>query len=79
MIPDGHEFRERLRTSRLMLIFTPALCGERDPLEVLEELGPDVDVVQVRPKPLPGEEGSSAPGAPAEARATFDWDYAHLE
>lgn len=50
-----------------MLLFTPALCGGRDPLGVLEASLASVDVVQVRPKPL-----GDAPG-PASAREAFDW------
>lgn len=69
-----HERRARLRDAHLMLLFTPELCGAREPEEVLRALLPEVDVVQVRCKPsadtprLPG-----APGPPAEARASLDW------
>lgn len=49
-----------------MLLFTPELCGPRDPMEVLDAALGFVDVVQVRPK---------APGshAPCTAREAFDW------
>ena len=48
---DPIAIRERLRAARLMLVFTPAACRDRDPLDVLATLAPHVDVVQVRPKP----------------------------
>lgn len=35
-----------------MLVFTPAASGDRDAMAALEALLPEVDVVQVRPKPL---------------------------
>jgi thiamine-phosphate pyrophosphorylase len=53
-----------------LLLFTPAACGARDPLEVLESVLPSIDVVQVRPKAL-GATG--AVHAPCEARATWEW------
>jgi thiamine-phosphate diphosphorylase len=49
-----------------MLLFTPDLCGDRNPLESLEAVLEHVDVIQVRPK----SRGSNAPGS---ARETFDW------
>jgi len=49
-----------------MLLFTPGMCGERDPLDALTRTLDSVDAIQIRPKAL----GSSAPG---EARETFDW------
>lgn len=66
MRPDPSHLRERLAAARLLLLFTPEACGERDPLAVLEAALAAVDVVQVRPKPL-------AARAPCEARATHDW------
>ncbi len=71
-LPD--DSRARLREARVMLLFTPELCGAREPEDVLRALLPEVDAVQVRCKPragalrLPG-----TPGPPAEARATLDW------
>ena len=58
--------RARLAGARLMLLFTPQLCGSRDPLDALERTLDSVDAIQIRPK---------APGsaAPCEARETFDW------
>jgi thiamine-phosphate pyrophosphorylase len=62
---DGAELRARLAGARLYLLFTPALCGERDPLEVLEAALGVVDLVQVR---VPCEDGG-----PANARETLEW------
>jgi len=56
--------RERLSTARLYLLFTPALCGERDPLGVLSAALPHVDLVQVRIK---------TGDAPTAARELHDW------
>lgn len=67
MRPDPDLLRDRLERARLMLLFTPQVCAaERDPLQVLEAVLGEVDVIQVRPK---------TPGAktPCEAKATFDW------
>ena len=66
MEQDPHELRRRLNRARILLLFTPSACGDRDPLAILAEVLGEVDIVQVRPK---------APGAatPCEARATFDW------
>ena len=52
--------------ARLMLLFTPELCGPRDPIAVLDAALDSVDVVQIRPKPA----GSAAPCA---ARDVYDW------
>jgi thiamine-phosphate pyrophosphorylase len=62
--------RERLTEARILLVFTPAACAGRVPLEVLEAALPSIDVIQVRPKPI----GSArhAP-SPCEARAAYDW------
>lgn len=67
--PDPGFFRERLALARLMLIFTPEACGDRDPFAVLEAVAEHVDVIQVRPKPL----GSGGAGSPAEAAASYNW------
>jgi thiamine-phosphate pyrophosphorylase len=62
---DPNEARDRLRAARLMLLYTPQLCGARDPLEVLEAALPYLDIVQIRIK---------APGLlAAHARDTHDW------
>ncbi len=53
-----------------MLLFTPELCADRDPLEVLEAALPWLDVVQIRPKPVGAQAGAHAPCA---ARETYDW------
>ena len=56
--PD--ELRARLSLARLMLIFTPAACPPgKDPLEVLEAVLSEVDVVQVRVKPVGDSSGVS--------------------
>jgi thiamine-phosphate pyrophosphorylase len=77
---DPDLLRRRLREARLLLVFTPELCGARDPLEVLAALVPEVDIIQVRPKEPAsrptdpaGLEGQVAVGPPGEARATFEW------
>lgn len=54
-----------LAGARLMLVFTPAACGERDPADALERALPAVDVVQVRVKP--------AGAGPSPARETLEW------
>src|ERR1044071_7879870 len=72
----GPAARERLATSRLLLLFCPELCGERSPLEALEAALPYVDLVQVRPKPL-GPEGSKL--APCSARAVWEWSLRILD
>jgi thiamine-phosphate diphosphorylase len=53
-----------------MLLFTPALCGARDPLAVLAAAFPHVDVVQIRPKPLAN---GAADLAPCSAAETLMW------
>lgn len=65
---DPDDDRERLARARLMLLFTPAACGRKDPRAVLEELLPHVDVVQIRPKAL-GDSGL----APCSAAETLRW------
>lgn len=64
----GDAARMALARSRLMLLFSPALCLDRDPLAVLEAALPHLDAVQVRPKPA----GAGA-AAPAPARETWEW------
>ena len=64
----GDDARAHLARARLMLLFTPELCGAREPLSVLGAALPFVDVVQVRIKPA----GARGP-APAPARETWDW------
>lgn len=66
MPTDPVHVRERLASARLLLLFTPEACRDRDPLATLDAALAHVDVVQVRPKP----NGSRAP---CEARATYDW------
>lgn len=68
MTPDRFEIRDRLSRARVLLLFTPELCGSRDPLAVLAAAAPFVDVVQVRPKSVGGLQRG-----PCEARATFEW------
>jgi thiamine-phosphate pyrophosphorylase len=64
----GGDAREHLARARLMLLFTPELCGAREPLTVLAAALPFVDAVQVRIKP-PGMHSA----APAPARETWEW------
>ncbi|HJO27277.1 MAG TPA: thiamine phosphate synthase [Planctomycetota bacterium] len=64
--------RELLGEARIMLVFTPALCGARDPLDVLKSVLPLVDVLQVRPKE-PGQV------TPTTARDALHWCLAVLE
>ncbi len=64
----GSDARAHLARARLMLLFTPELCGSRAPLEVLSAVLPFVDVVQLRIKPA----GALGP-SPAPARASWDW------
>lgn len=76
MTLDGEARRERLRQARLYLLFTPEVCGARDPLETLAAVLDWVDVVQVRPKAPdraidPG--GREAPRVQTEARELFEW------
>jgi thiamine-phosphate pyrophosphorylase len=61
---DPARRRRLLTDGRLMLIFTPSLCGKRDPLEVLALALPHVDVIQVRPKAV----GQIGPTTAREAR-----------
>jgi len=70
---DSASLRQRLDAARLLLIFTPELCGDRDAFDQVRALLPRVDVVQVRPKPL----GPSR--APAPARESLDWSRRILE
>lgn len=70
--PDARaaELRERLGAARLYLVFTPCLCGGRDPLAVLEALLGLVDLVQVRVKTA---------AAPSPAAQAFEWTARALE
>jgi thiamine-phosphate pyrophosphorylase len=71
---DGNELRQRLTNAHLLLVFTPELCGGRDPLEVLEAALPHVDLVQVRTKAAAVTSSDAiAADPPAAARATYDW------
>jgi len=75
-MPDSSpSLRDRLATARVMLIFSPQVCGARDPLAVLDAVLDHVDVVQVRPKPLATGRGD----APAPAGETRDWTRRALE
>ncbi len=66
-------FQERLARSRLLFLFTPAACPGRDPFEVLAEVLPFVDIVQVRPKALAGADEAALSGAGVQsARETFE-------
>jgi thiamine-phosphate diphosphorylase len=58
--------RDWLSSARLMLLFTPEVCRQRDPLDALARTLDDIDAIQIRPKAL----GSEVPGS---ARETFDW------
>jgi len=75
---DGARWRERLTDARVMLVFTPEVCGAasaatgaamRPALERLDAALPAVDVVQVRPKRI-GSNGRTALTAACEA---FAW------
>ena len=72
---DPAELRALVADARIMLVFTPELCTERDPLDVLEATLVGVDVVQVRPKTV----GDAALTAVTEARAALDWSRQVLE
>ena len=64
----GADARAHLARARVMLLFSPELCGARAALDVLAAVLPEVDVLQVRAKPA-GAGGA----APAEARASWEW------
>lgn len=69
--PDAD--RELLAHARLMLLFTPELCRARDPEAVLAALLPEVDVVQIRPKP-PARSSAAEPSlGPCSAADTWHW------
>lgn len=78
---DGHQRRAQLQAARLMLIFTPDVCGDDDRARAqLCALLPHIDVLQVRVKPVADK--ALVPGAPslqAPARATYDWTLFALE
>jgi thiamine-phosphate pyrophosphorylase len=65
---DPLALRLRLGEARVMLLFTPELCGEHEPLAALEAALPSTDVVQIRPKPL-----ASRSAAPCSARESYEW------
>ena len=69
--------RDALKRARVYLIFTPELCGARDPLEVLTEILPWIDMIQVRPKPresgLDPLQASASNSRVSEARAAYEW------
>jgi thiamine-phosphate diphosphorylase len=74
---DGAALRDQLRDARLYLLFTPNLCGQREPLAVLEAALPHVDVIQVRPKApdagLDPARPSQGLTAVTSAREVHDW------
>jgi thiamine-phosphate diphosphorylase len=82
-LAGGAALRDRLREARVYLLFSPSVCGGRDPLEVLEAVLTHVDLVQVRVKAVAGalDPARSARGSrePGEARATFEWTAKVLE
>jgi len=73
----GGWLRDRLREARLYLLFTPTLCGARDPLEVLAAALPHIDLVQVRPKQADAALDPATPSrglsATSSARLVHDW------
>ncbi|MBK7875567.1 MAG: thiamine phosphate synthase [Planctomycetes bacterium] len=73
--PDAD--RELLANARLLLLFTPELCGARAPESVLEAVLPEVDVLQLRIKPLGAGRGPEL--APADAAGTRRWAERALE
>ncbi|MEM7306718.1 MAG: thiamine phosphate synthase [Planctomycetota bacterium] len=70
---DPEAARDRLGRARLMLLFTPELAGEADPLDALESALPSLDVVQVRLKSAEHPDGASP------ARALLGWAERVLE
>jgi len=70
----GSDARAQLASARVMLLFSPDLCGARPPLDVLAAALPYVDIVQVRTKPA-GELARS----PAPARLTWEWSLRVLD
>jgi thiamine-phosphate pyrophosphorylase len=80
-VPDTtRTLRAQLGDARLLLIFTPEVVCDGDPMERLAALLPYVDIVQVRPKPVASEQASGlSADPPAEARATFEWTERVLE
>ena len=83
MALDAIALRDRLRDARLYLLFTPSLCGGRDPLEVLEAALPFLDVIQVRPKApdrdLDPARPSQGLAARTSAREVHDWSVRVLD
>ena len=70
----GSDAHAQLARARVMLLFSPELCGGRAPLDVLAAALPYVDVVQVRTKPA----GVLAP-SPAPARLCWEWSLRVLD
>jgi thiamine-phosphate pyrophosphorylase len=73
---DPQEVRELLARAHLYLIWTPAACGGRDALAVLEAVLPHVDLIQVRPKAPDAELDPLRPGgatSTTSAREACDW------
>jgi len=70
----GSEARAQIASARVMLLFSPGLCGDRAPLDVLAAALPYVDAVQVRAKPV----GTLAP-SPAPARLCWEWSLRILD
>ena len=76
MPPDPGFFRERLEAARVLLVFTPEVCGARDPVQVLGEVAELVDIIQVRCKTRAREgleEGTTC------AAETYEWTRRVLE
>ncbi|MFT4542468.1 MAG: thiamine-phosphate pyrophosphorylase [Planctomycetota bacterium] len=67
--PRGNQLRARLANAHIMLVFTPALCLDRDPCGLLADVLEFVDVVQVRPKVI----GGDSVHEPTSARDAMDW------
>lgn len=81
-VTDGGELRARLSLARVYLVFTPSLCGARDPLGVLAAALPWIDVVQVRPKAADSGARPDELAATVErtsARELFDWSVRVIE
>lgn len=70
---DAAELRGRLGRARLMLIYTPELVRGCEPLDVLDAVLGEIDVVQVRVK----AEGRTS--GPSPARALYDTTAAVLD
>jgi len=75
LVHSPQDLRDALSHAKLYLIFSPQLCGERDPLAVLEAALPWVDMIQVRPKPRESGQDplAASAAAPTQARELYDW------